>query len=41
MEQKISVSIVPKFIDNILDKPSKTIGQIFSDIFFSGFRWGT
>ena len=34
MEQKISVSIVPKFIDNILDKPSKTIGQIFSDIFF-------
>lgn len=34
MEQKTSVSIVPKFVDNILDKPSKTIGQIFSDIFF-------
>lgn len=34
MEQKISVSIIPKFVDNILDKPSKTVGQIFSDIFF-------
>lgn len=34
MEQKIEISLVPKFVDDILDKPSKTMGQILSDIFY-------
>lgn len=34
MEQKINISVIPKFVDNILDKPSKTMGQILSDIFY-------
>ena len=27
MEQKINISVIPKFVDNVLDKPSKTMGQ--------------
>lgn len=34
MEREINISVVPKFVDNMLDKPSKTLGQILNDIFY-------